>query len=144
MAQINFLLLPKLLEHPIVPNLPKQIQRVDDLLVQLNYPNPFSTSTQFVFTLTGRELPNYMKIQILTVSGKVVREILQEELGTLRIGINRTEYAWDGKDEYGDQLANGVYLYRVITKRDGADYEIYGNRNDFMFRQGFGKMYLMR
>ncbi|MFT5646160.1 MAG: hypothetical protein ACI976_000838 [Aureispira sp.] len=110
----------------------------------LNYPNPFSTSTQFVFTLTGRELPNYMKIQILTVTGKVVREITQDELGTLRIGTNRTEYAWNGKDEYGDQLANGVYLYRVITKRDGADYDNYGNRTDYMFRQGFGKMYLMR
>lgn len=110
----------------------------------LNYPNPFSTSTQFVFTLTGRELPNYMKIQILTVTGKVVREITQDELGTLRIGTNRTEYAWDGKDEYGDQLANGVYLYRVITKRDGEDYETYSNRTDYMFRQGFGKMYLMR
>lgn len=110
----------------------------------LNYPNPFSTSTQFVFTLTGRELPNYMKIQILTVTGKVVREITQDELGTLRIGINRTEYAWDGKDEFGDQLANGVYLYRVITKRDGVDYENYSNRTDYMFRQGFGKMYLMR
>ncbi|MFO0006338.1 MAG: hypothetical protein ACK559_34965, partial [bacterium] len=30
----------------------------------LNYPNPFTTSTQFVFTLTGRELPEYMKVQI--------------------------------------------------------------------------------
>jgi hypothetical protein len=110
----------------------------------LNYPNPFSSATQFVFTLTGNELPDYMKIQILTVSGKVVREIMQEELGTLRIGINRTEYAWDGKDTYGDQLANGVYLYRVITKKEGVNYENYGTRNDFMFRQGFGKMYLMR
>jgi hypothetical protein len=110
----------------------------------LNYPNPFSTSTQFVFTLTGRELPNYMKIQILTVTGKIVREIGQEELGPLRIGINRTEYAWDGRDEYGDQLANGVYLYRVITQRDGQNYEMRSTRNDYMFRKGFGKMYLMR
>ena len=46
----------------------------------LNYPNPFSTSTQFVFTLTGNELPDYMKIQIMTVSGKVVREITMDEL----------------------------------------------------------------
>ncbi|MFK7796223.1 MAG: hypothetical protein AB8E82_02140, partial [Aureispira sp.] len=67
-----------------------------------------------------------------------------EELGPLRIGINRTEYAWDGRDEYGDQLANGVYLYRVITKRNGQDYEMRSTRNDYMFRQGFGKMYLMR
>jgi hypothetical protein len=110
----------------------------------LNYPNPFSTSTQFVFTLTGRELPDYMKIQILTVTGKVVREIGMEELGTLRIGVNRTSYAWDGKDEFGDQLANGVYLYRVITQKDGKSLEQYSTRNDYMFRQGFGKMYLMR
>ena len=72
----------------------------------------------------------------------LVPEITQDELGTLRIGTNRTDYAWDGKDEYGDQLANGVYLYRVITKRDGAQYENYSNRTDYMFRQGFGKMYL--
>lgn len=110
----------------------------------LNYPNPFTTSTQFVFTLTGRELPDYMKIQILTVTGKVVREISQDELGPLRIGINRTQYAWDGTDEYGDRLANGVYLYRVITKRNGQDYDLRSTRNDYLFRQGFGKMYLMR
>lgn len=110
----------------------------------LNYPNPFTTSTQFVFTMTGRELPDYMKIQILTVTGKVVREITMDELGPLRIGINRTSYAWDGRDEYGDQLANGVYLYRVITKKDGKDFEQYSTRTDYMFRQGFGKMYLMR
>src|SRR5205823_7642031 len=36
----------------------------------LNYPNPFSTATKFVFTLTGSEIPTYMKIQIMTVSGK--------------------------------------------------------------------------
>ena len=110
----------------------------------LNYPNPFTSSTQFVFTLTGRELPDYMKIQILTVTGRVVREISQDELGPLRIGLNRTDYAWDGTDEYGDRLANGVYLYRVITKKNGQDYELRSTRTDYLFRQGFGKMYLMR
>ena len=39
----------------------------------LNYPNPFSTSTRFVFTLTGNEIPTGMKIQIMTITGKVVR-----------------------------------------------------------------------
>lgn len=111
----------------------------------LNYPNPFTTSTQFVFTLTGRELPDYVKIQIFTVNGKIVREIGMEELGTLRIGLNRTEFAWDGTDTYGDRLANGVYLYRVIAKKNGQDYDAYNNnRVDYMFKDGFGKMYLMR
>ena len=78
----------------------------------LNYPNPFSTSTRFLFTLTGSEPPTYFKIQIMTVSGRVVREIFQDELGPLRIGRNISEFAWDGTDQFGDQLANGVYLYR--------------------------------
>jgi flagellar hook assembly protein FlgD len=113
----------------------------------LNYPNPFTTSTQFVFTLTGRELPEYMKIQIFTISGKVVKEIGLDELGPIHIGINRTQYAWDGTDQYGDRLANGVYLYRVIAKmrrEDEAEMKLFTNRISSMFRNGFGKMYLMR
>jgi flagellar hook assembly protein FlgD len=113
----------------------------------LNYPNPFTTSTQFVFTLTGRELPEYMKIQIYTISGKVVKEIGLDELGPIHIGVNRTQYAWDGTDQYGDRLANGVYLYRVIAKmrkEDEAEMKLFTNRISSMFRNGFGKMYLMR
>src|SRR6185436_19646692 len=60
----------------------------------LNYPNPFSTSTQFVFTLTGTEVPQTFTIQIMTVTGKVVREINRDELGDLHIGRNVTSYAW--------------------------------------------------
>ncbi|MBT8190495.1 MAG: hypothetical protein KJO29_08700, partial [Bacteroidia bacterium] len=67
----------------------------------LNYPNPFSTSTEFVFTLTGHVVPDIFTIQIMTLSGKVVREITREELGDLRIGINRSNYKWNGTDEYG-------------------------------------------
>lgn len=110
----------------------------------LNYPNPFSTSTQFVFTLTGYKVPDYFRIQILTATGKVVREIDQAELGTIRIGRNITEYAWDGRDEFGDQLANGVYFYRVITKIEGEEIENRNTNADNYFKKGFGKMYLMR
>jgi len=110
----------------------------------LNYPNPFSTSTRFVFTLTGNETPTQMKIQIVTVSGKIVREILQNELGNIHIGRNITDYAWDGKDEYGDQLANGLYLYRVITNINGEAIEKRSTEADKFFKKGWGKMYLMR
>src|SRR5690606_1997062 len=89
----------------------------------MNYPNPFSTSTQFVFTLTGSEVPTQLTIQILTVSGVVVREITLDELGPIHIGRNITEYKWDGRDEYGDQLATGVYIYRVIAKMNGETIE---------------------
>lgn len=83
----------------------------------VNYPNPFSSSTQFVFNLTG-DIPDQLRIQIMTMSGKVVKEITKEELGPLKIGTNRTTYRWNGTDDYGSKLANGVYLYRIITSKE--------------------------
>jgi len=111
----------------------------------LNYPNPFSTATQFVFTMTGSEVPSQFKIQILSVTGKVVREIKKAELGNLHIGRNMTDYRWDGKDEYGQMLGNGVYLYRVITSIRGEDVEHRANTTvDKFFKNGYGKLYIMR
>lgn len=108
------------------------------------YPNPFSSSVRFVFTVTGMEVPDEIKIQIMTVTGKVVREILQNELGPIRIGNNLTEYAWDGKDEFGDQLANGVYIYRVLIRKNGQFMEHRPTAGDKAFKKGYGKMYLLR
>lgn len=110
----------------------------------LNYPNPFTSSTRFIFTLTGSQVPDYMKIQIFTISGKVVREISKAELGEIHIGRNITEYAWDARDQYGDPLANGVYLYRVVTSIDGEKLDKYDTGTDKYFKKGFGKMYLAR
>lgn len=110
----------------------------------LNYPNPFSTSTRFVFTLTGSEIPEVFTIQIMTVSGKLVREITRSELGNLHIGRNITEYTWDGRDDFGDRLANGVYLYKVVTKLNGENIEKSGTSADKFFVKEFGKMVIMR
>ena len=110
----------------------------------LNYPNPFSTNTRFVFTLTGSQVPEAFKIQIMTVTGKIVKEVFKEELGDIRIGRNITDFAWDGTDMYGDRLANGVYLYRVITKINGEEIKHRDTSADTYFKQSFGKMYLMR
>ncbi len=110
----------------------------------LNYPNPFSTRTQFVFTLTGSEPPSEFKIQIMNIAGDIVREITQDELGPIRIGRNLTSYWWDGHDEFGDQLANGVYLYRVVARLNGENIELSETAASRYFTKGFGKMYLMR
>ena len=113
----------------------------------LNYPNPFTTSTAFVFTVTGSEVPQNIRIQILTITGKIVREITKEELGPIHIGRNITEFKWDGTDQYGQKLANGVYLYRVITNLNGKKLDKYkaeGDKTDQYFKAGYGKMYLMR
>jgi hypothetical protein len=115
----------------------------------LNYPNPFTTSTAFVFTVTGAEPPQNMRIQILTVTGKVVREITKQELGPIHVGRNITEFKWDGTDMYGQKLANGVYLYRVITNLNGKALDRFTDterdeKTDQFFTKGYGKMYLMR
>ena len=80
----------------------------------------------------------------MTIAGRVVREITQDEIGIIRVGHNITEYAWDGTDEYGDRLANGVYLYRVITQIDGQSIQHRETSKDNMFKHGIGKMYLIK
>jgi hypothetical protein len=110
----------------------------------LNYPNPFSTATHFVFTITGSEQPDYFKIQVMTITGKVVREITMDDLGQMNIGRNVTQYAWDGKDTYGDQLANGVYLYRMVAKLQGDYIKHRDSGADKWIESGFGKMMLIR
>jgi hypothetical protein len=113
----------------------------------LNYPNPFTSSTAFVFTLTGTVVPQNLRIQILTITGKVVKEITKEQLTDIHIGRNITDYKWDGTDMYGQKLANGVYIYRVITNLNGNKLDKYVGDNDDSgkyFNKGYGKMYLMR
>jgi Peptidase family C25 len=121
-----------------------------------NYPNPFTTSTAFVFTLTGGQVPENIRIQILTITGKIVKEITMQELGPIRIGRNITDYKWDGTDQFGNKLANGVYLYRVLTSLNGQSMDLLNisggketanprkNETGKYFESGYGKMYLMR
>jgi flagellar hook assembly protein FlgD len=128
-----------------------QVDNTQSITTLLNYPNPFTSSTRFVFTLTGSEVPDYMKIQILSTTGKVVREITKAELGPIHIGDNITEYAWDGTDQMGDKLGNGVYFYRFVTSHKGKsilkrELQNTGSStkvND-LTRKGMGKMVLIR
>lgn len=121
-----------------------EIVRESSITRMMNYPNPFSTSTRFVFTVTGTEPPDDIIIQIMTVSGRVVREITEDQLGPIQIGRNITEYAWDGTDEFGDPLANGVYLYRVKARLNGEDIKRLDSGADQYFEKDFGKMYILR
>jgi hypothetical protein len=110
----------------------------------LNYPNPFTTATHFVFTLTGSQLPDFMKIQIMTIRGVVVKEVTMDELGPIHIGTNVTTYAWDGHDQFGSQLANGIYFYHVITRMNNENMDQMSMSYDNFFKKGFGKMVLLK
>jgi hypothetical protein len=111
----------------------------------LAYPNPFTTQTRFVYTLTGNEVPEMFRIQIMTVSGRVVRDIDLLATESLKIGTHQTDFAWDGTDEYGDLLANGVYLYRIITA-DGSGNALdqLERKTDQFFERDLGKVVILR
>ncbi|QKG55867.1 hypothetical protein GKZ68_03950 [Hymenobacter sp. BRD128] len=108
------------------------------------YPNPVTSKAKFVFTVTGAELPRNMKIQIMTLTGRVVREIFMSELGPLHIGNNITDYAWDGTDQYGDRLANGTYLYRVAIDDPTGEFKKFTTAGDQAFKNDWGKLVLLR
>lgn len=109
------------------------------------YPNPFTTSMKFVFTLTGDKIPDRIKVQIMTVTGKIVREVFKEDLGNIRIGNNVSDFTWDGTDMYGDRLANGVYFYKVtVENNDKSEIKHRKTNTDHFFKKNMGKIYLMR
>jgi hypothetical protein len=110
------------------------------------YPNPFSTATRFAFTLTGQGTPAFYKIQILSLTGIVVKEINQDELGPLAVGNHLTEYVWDGSGDNGAQLAAGIYLYKLTVKdqnqKDYAPFQVYGEGT--YLNKGWGKLVIIR
>ena len=77
----------------------------------LNAPNPVRTNTAFTYNLV--QIPDRVTIKIYTVSGRLIRTL---EDASARRHYNETY--WDGRDENGVRLANGIYFYRVIVETD--------------------------
>jgi hypothetical protein len=82
----------------------------------LNYPNPFTTKTQFWFehNKPGQDLQ--VRLQIFTLSGRVIK-MIQKTIITA--GNRSSELEWDGRDEYGDKVGRGVYLYKLSVTASG-------------------------
>jgi hypothetical protein len=89
------------------------------LLNVYNYPNPTSGETHFTFKLT--QIPEEIRIKIFTIAGRLVREI---KLNSSDLKFDFNKIYWDGRDEDGDVLANGVYLYKVIMKAGNKSEEV--------------------
>ncbi|GAB4132578.1 MAG: type IX secretion system sortase PorU [Bacteroidia bacterium] len=89
----------------------------------LNYPNPFTTSTAFYFEHNQPCAEFNVMIQIFTVSGKLVKTI-NDQVHT--DGYRSTPIFWDGKDDYGDNIGRGTYVYKVFVRSpDGQTAEQY-------------------
>ncbi len=94
----------------------------------LNYPNPFTTSTQFQFE---HNLPDQLlnvQVRIFTVSGRLVKTIEQQVLSD---GYRVTDVHWNGTDDFGDQLARGVYLYKIKINSGDETSTTTANESDF-------------
>lgn len=79
----------------------------------LNYPNPFVSYTEFWFNHNMPFEPLEVQVQILTVSGKLVKTIQQQ---VLTDGFLSRSVTWDGKDDFGDRIGKGVYIYKLTVK----------------------------
>ena len=79
----------------------------------LNYPNPFTTRTQFWFEHNQPGADLGVKVEVFTIGGKLIKSITQ----TINTPGNRSsEVEWDGRDDYGQKIGRGVYVYRLRVK----------------------------
>ena len=79
----------------------------------LNYPNPFVSYTEFWFNHNMPFEPLDVQVQILTISGKLVKTINQQ---VITDGFLCREITWDGKDDFGDKIGKGVYVYKLTVR----------------------------
>ncbi|MFD1615578.1 type IX secretion system sortase PorU [Gelatiniphilus marinus] len=82
----------------------------------LNYPNPFVNYTEFWFNHNSSD-PLNVSIQIFTVSGKLVKTLNgQTNAGTKTTSSLSRDIIWDGRDDFGDKIGKGVYIYKLTVQ----------------------------
>jgi hypothetical protein len=86
----------------------------------LNYPNPFTTSTNFQFEHNLPYQSLEIQVQIYTVSGKLVKTIRHDISAEGNNGYRVDDIHWDGLDDYGDKIGKGVYIYKILVRAEGA------------------------
>ena len=79
----------------------------------LNYPNPFTSYTEFWFQHNRPAEPLDVLVQVFTVSGKLVWSRNQQ---ITTDGFLSREISWDGRDDFGDRIGKGVYVYKITVR----------------------------
>lgn len=75
-----------------------------------NHPNPFQVETVFVYVLT--DVAKDVSLKIYTVSGKLIRNLSDNTMTS----PDYHEIVWDGRDKWGNLVANGVYFFKLTAK----------------------------
>ncbi len=71
------------------------------------YPNPFGGAVRMVYQLVEEGV---VKLKVYDLSGKEVITLLEQ-----RQAEGRHEVIWDGRDQHGHPVSNGVYFYQLST-----------------------------
>jgi hypothetical protein len=101
--------------NPSVENLEFTVVKKEKITLEhvLNYPNPFTTNTQFMFEHNQACSYLRVKIEVYTISGKLVKTI---KTNTQTDGFRIEPIPWNGRDDFGDKIARGVYIYKVSVE----------------------------
>ena len=81
---------------------------VNDKLTATNYPNPFNPETTIEMNIPQ---PSNVKLTVFNMKGQVVNTLVDEFLNT---GVYQK--VWDGKDYRGNNVASGLYFYRLESE----------------------------
>ncbi len=82
----------------------------------LNYPNPFIDFSEFWFNHNSSSLLD-VKIEIFTISGRLVKTIIGNTNSSGDSNFSR-DFIWDGRDDFGDKVAKGVYVYKLSVRSE--------------------------
>lgn len=88
----------------------------------LNYPNPFVNYTEFWFNHNSSEILD-ISVQIFTVTGKLIRTLNGQTtgVGTKSSASVSRDISWDGKDDYGNRIGKGVYVYKLKVRSEATN-----------------------
>ncbi|MCX8018956.1 MAG: type IX secretion system sortase PorU [Chitinophagaceae bacterium] len=100
------------------------VQKEEQLQIRrvLNYPNPFTTSTCFWFEHNQPSILMQATIEVMTITGKIVKTLKK---AFVAVGNRSDDIQWDGRDEWGNRIGRGVYLYRLkVSTETGKSKEV--------------------
>ncbi len=79
----------------------------DEYQLYQNYPNPFNPTTTIAF---GLPQAGKIQLQIFDLRGRLIRTLAADYFAA---GNHRLQ--WNGRNEYGNEVASGIYLYRLVA-----------------------------
>ena len=89
----------------------------------LNWPNPFTNKTYIHFEHNCDDILD-VNVQIYTITGKLLRTLSQPVVAEPFLQGFRTPrqaIEWDGKDDFGDTVAKGTYIFKIFAKSQNQE-----------------------